>query len=478
MTGPNKNYGSVESDKIVVDGSIATVDPTDFDVVESAIDALPVAGGTLYLTEGTYTWTGSASLDKEGLTVVGAGQAPTHLQRSGGGDVFTVDSDFVDIKNIRFTGDRSAGPHSALVVNSSNFTAENLRLFDWDKGIRITAGFEHSLTNVRGRNCVTSFVEADGANDLDMSMCFYDTNQDGTPEPDAGLDIIDMDAVQTEDCDFIHAGTGIRISPTMGNDSKWHKFEGGYLADSGDGSGVHITGSGTVRGVRFEGVWLATQQRGVLIDGTNTVESVIFSDCDIHNNENEGARVTNSNATDIRFDGCTFAGNDQANPGANDIYVDNVTDSLIQDNKFGDLFGWTSTPNANVFADTNASDVKIIGNDLGANTSGSAIVDNSGSAIIEDNIGWVTDNRVLSNTFAIDSTGLKSVTIAHGLDGTPNVEDAQLTVVEETDVNDWAYDFVKIVSADATNITAEVDVSTASGTGGATARLALAVSLE
>jgi hypothetical protein len=84
-------------------------------------------------------------------------------------------------------------------------------------------------------------------------------------------------------------------------------------------------------------------------------------------------------------------------------------------------------------------------------------------------------NCVLSDTFAIDSTGTKTVTIPHGLSITPAKEDCALTVVEETDVDDWTYSLLKVDSVDATNVVAKTNVSTASLTAGATARLALRV---
>lgn len=82
---------------------------------------------------------------------------------------------------------------------------------------------------------------------------------------------------------------------------------------------------------------------------------------------------------------------------------------------------------------------------------------------------------ILSGTFAIDSTGVKTVTTAHGLSVTPDKQDVQLTVVEDTDVDDWVYGFVKIESVDGTNVVAKVNVTTQSATGGATAKLSILV---
>lgn len=87
----------------------------------------------------------------------------------------------------------------------------------------------------------------------------------------------------------------------------------------------------------------------------------------------------------------------------------------------------------------------------------------------------ISGTTLLSGTFAIDSTGIKTVTTAHGFRVAPALEDVQLSTVEETNVDDWAYDLLKIESVDATNVVAKINVSTASGSGSATARLAILV---
>jgi len=99
----------------------------------------------------------------------------------------------------------------------------------------------------------------------------------------------------------------------------------------------------------------------------------------------------------------------------------------------------------------------------------------SGGTVVKHNIGYVTENSVLSDPFAIDSVGLKTITIPHGLDVTPNLQDIAISVVEETDVDDWEYSLLKVDSVDATNVVVKIYVSTASATAGATARIALRV---
>ena len=82
---------------------------------------------------------------------------------------------------------------------------------------------------------------------------------------------------------------------------------------------------------------------------------------------------------------------------------------------------------------------------------------------------------LLSAAFAIDSTGVKTVTTAHGLSVTPAIQDVQVSVTEDTNVDDWAFNLLKVESVDATNVVCKINVSTASATGGATAKLAILV---
>mgnify|MGYP001605062737 CR=1 FL=1 len=85
---------------------------------------------------------------------------------------------------------------------------------------------------------------------------------------------------------------------------------------------------------------------------------------------------------------------------------------------------------------------------------------------------------LLSATFAIDATGVKTITTAHGLGITPTKEQVKLTVVEETNVDDWAFNLLKVDTVDATNITSKINVSTASATVAATARLGIQILLR
>jgi autonomous glycyl radical cofactor GrcA len=356
------NVNSLDTETL--NNDIKLVDPTDgHTAVETAIDELPTAGGTIILTEGTAVWSGTATLDKVGLTVRGVGRAPTHLRRTGGGDVFDVTAGDVTIENMRFSGDRSGGPHSAVNVDANRCTLRDIRLSKFDKGIRVASGFFHKMKNVDGRNMVVSLIEADGANDLNLQSVTYDTDTGTYPEPtEAAVHIINMDAVQAEDCDFIRGGRGVAIEPTSGNDSKWHKFEGSYIGDTCSNESLRIAGNGDVRGIQFDSCWFATSSRGVTISGTNTVDTVKFTNCQIHNHENEGVRVTNDNADNIIFDGGVNAGNNEGGGSANAMYFNFDGYAEVANMNHGQLMGWTSQHRDHVMFDSGQTAGRCVGN--------------------------------------------------------------------------------------------------------------------
>jgi hypothetical protein len=105
------------------------------------------------------------------------------------------------------------------------------------------------------------------------------------------------------------------------------------------------------------------------------------------------------------------------------------------------------------------------------------INDTGSGNIVRDVEGVRTRSRIQSGTFAIDSTGVKTVTVAHALHVTPAIDDIVATV-SSTTTTDQRLSAVEITAVDATNVTLKVYVSTASGTGGATAKLTVDTNTE
>lgn len=113
---------------------------------------------------------------------------------------------------------------------------------------------------------------------------------------------------------------------------------------------------------------------------------------------------------------------------------------------------------------TGSNLVRIMGGSCTGN--GNNVSDNGTSTIMQAVSGYKTKN-VVTGTVAIDSTGTKSFSMAHGLGFTPNTADVMLTLRRNTNVGDWSYGFFWVTSCDSVNINGQLRVLTASATTGA-----------
>jgi len=81
-----------------------------------------------------------------------------------------------------------------------------------------------------------------------------------------------------------------------------------------------------------------------------------------------------------------------------------------------------------------------------------------------------------TGTFAVDSTGLRSVSIAHNCPWTPAIHQVK-ACLSGGNASDWQAT-LRVSSVDATNVNLEIRVGTASGTGGALGRATVEVNME
>jgi hypothetical protein len=96
-----------------------------------------------------------------------------------------------------------------------------------------------------------------------------------------------------------------------------------------------------------------------------------------------------------------------------------------------------------------------------------AIVDSGSNNVIEAVQGIRTNSKV-TGSVSIETTGVKNVVIAHGLDFTPSLANCEARFYRITAVSDFKVRPPVITAVDATNVVVQVDVDTASATAGAT----------
>ncbi len=201
---------------------------------------------------------------------------------------------------------------------------------------------------------------------------------------------------------------------------------------SGNGIDITFTGTGNIDHSSFYGCWFEASTTGVLyINPTSAfaVPNVLFSNCSLVAGASYLFDLRGTNFARVVLDGGSVVGGT--------VYVD--SNALFECRK---LYGE---------------------NTITMNGTGMAT------------FSYFQEKNILSPNFAIDSTGVKTVTIPHGMLITPGYWECSLTVIQGTDVDDWAYNMLKITNVDATNVYVKINVSSASATGGAVAKLGLRV---
>lgn len=220
--------------------------------------------------------------------------------------------------------------------------------------------------------------------------------------------------------------------------------------------GVHVV----ARDVRISNGWIDGYQFGIrLSDINNGVHNTVVS--------NAVSTAVDMSASSYS----TVVGCNIRNGIAYGVDIDTSTGVVLSGNSI------TSNGSYGVRVQASATDTVLSGNTFASNVTG-PVTDAGTGTRASANAGWRTQNRVLSNTFAVDSTGVKSVTIAHGCTGTPTVQACSVVLTRDTNVSDYAVGFVRVVSTTSANVIVEVLVSTASATSGATAKLALSVDMK
>lgn len=122
------------------------------------------------------------------------------------------------------------------------------------------------------------------------------------------------------------------------------------------------------------------------------------------------------------------------------------------------------------------SDIKTSG--VGAGGVMKAMKSPSGVVKISNVEGFETRIRYMSNTFAVDSAGTKTLVISHGLPYTPPLSALLVTLQRESTVSDFRIDHVWPVASTSTDITARAQVGAASATAGAVQKLSVVLDMQ
>lgn len=427
-------------------GTTGVVDYSGSDaanVINNVIANLPSTGSKIFIREGTYETTLSTPTilyKKSFITIEGSGY--NTVLKAGNGvnaDVLSAErrnNQGVILRNFRIDG------------NKANNTS--------GRGLVFT-GYYCSLDNIRIKDCVGNGFDAEVPVRVSESM---------------------VDNYITNIMTSHNGGTGFIWGTNIGGGGTDNYFIN-ILSDYNDGDGIDFK-TGPIYGWNINTYWNggdgliirgaysrlvvcvadANQKNGVILYKTGGYDTMIVG----------GRAINNSRSSAGAYHGFHFNGD-----GVNTTFRGTLIGCWATDMQGTKTQGW----GVKLTNDTAASRNYVIGGDFSGNLDGSVEIPTAtGFENVMRVVGCNSPlliNDVYSPTFTIDSTGTKTVTIPHGLDRIPAPRNCQLTVVENTAVDDWAYNLLKVVSTDATNVIAKINVSTASTTKGATAKLALRV---
>jgi hypothetical protein len=409
------------------------------------------------------------------------------------------------VTHVGVTGESGMGIY---VANGSGITIKDVQIKDcWGDGIYVGGtGTTGQSTNVRIENVTSDNNRRQGLTIAAAYSVVVDggrfTNTNGVA-PEAGIDIepnpgkgpVENVVVQNARCSS-NNGSGIAVSQTICKNVKLVNntcisnvkdgITSGYIGSDLAILGNTITGNGD-HGINVFGA-PSYYTRDIVVSenvvkdngkiGIRFYDNVIrftASQNIVYGNGHHG--MSFEGVSNVCDDGTIIGNICDSNSQAADVTYDNILISSLAhflnvSNNTCRKGALTNKPAFGIRL-TNNEAHWITDNDLytgGQTANYSGVFSN---VTLQRNIGFKTENRVLSNTFAVDAVATPTITIAHGCAYTPLTHHCQLTIVDPS-ANPFAVGSVKIQSVDATNVTARVSVTTAAGAG-TTARLALAV---
>lgn len=313
------------------------------------------------------------TISTEGQEIYGDGYS-SYIQCDSG-VLFTVSASSVSIHHLRLWGVRTAGNQAIYLNAAAKCHIYNLDMQLWDVFVRWdNNGFHCYMHDCHTRNARSFGVQLDHGVGFFMSRVTYDTDIGTYSEPTAYIRMRNEGNV-VANCDFIHPGQGVLIDPVSRN-VEWCLFINTFIADSGsvggNNAGIRITQNSNtfyVRGIFFDHVWSATNEKGLLIDGTGSadVDGIEFTDCMFHNNRREAVYIDFA-AKNVSFKDCKFPGNSAAGAGASNTFYANKVNGLEVDNTaFNRRYRWATTPLYHIFIDALAQNVTLNNNRFDGN---------------------------------------------------------------------------------------------------------------
>lgn len=162
-------------------------------------------------------------------------------------------------------------------------------------------------------------VILDGATLTILQNLLIEGNQ--SVQAESGIKLIAASDVKILDCSATFSRDGLLVTPG-GSDTVEYVWSRGNTFDTGAGSGIKLTGTGTISVFESTDDWCATNgARGVWLNTGPTINNVQFKGLQSYNNAQEGLRAENCTSR-LSISHSTIAGNSTSLANVNDgIYI-------------------------------------------------------------------------------------------------------------------------------------------------------------
>jgi hypothetical protein len=387
--------------------------------INAALAAM--GAGTLYFPPGIYNTAGPHALGF-GQYIAGAGPGATSISStSNTNDVFTMATLYSGVRDISIAGlsTRTAGRFIATVGSQAgpNFV-ENVYMTGYAQCIEIDSArfFLNRLTAINAASTSSSIITLLGS----ATDVFIDNiSADSAIHPAYGIVATAGAGIWISNCDFIHCGNGIVLSPS-GTTSMGNFWFSNVIADSCDNNAWSFitAGSATIFAIEMKGCWGASATNtGLIANGAGgAIDGLFLSDFNSTNNGLDGLTFIN-NVKDITMAGGVVTGNSRVTPGANNgVSIGaNVSGVNIVAMKIGPSQVFADTQGSQVFvAAGSGSNINVANCDL--TTARTPVTFSAtGTSNSVSNCGGMSIKGQLSTT----TDGSGHVAVGHTLGGVP-----------------------------------------------------------
>ena len=400
----------------------------DTAAIQAMLAGVP-ANAAVFWPAGTYLVTTPITVSK-GMTWVGSGRlSSTVTTNKAVASLFTFTAP-VNISDMGFTCAIAPTSGTLLTYNvgASRFRLNCFWMTNFFNGININGASDIMLIDGQMFNWANggTAITYTGGEAAVMDNLII---EQGT-RPGNGIGLLVLNGgIQLINSEIIACGTCLKLAPGNGQAvvSMWvcnTAFDNAL-----DGIWITPSGSGVVERCWFIGCWMCSMDHsGVTITSPSIgfVNGIDFNNCHVFGNALHGFNMTDANARRLNFLGCSIAGNTQTGiqffAGGAQFRISHCTISA-----YG---GFGNNGASGVNLGGACTSYQITDNDLangGTNPLVGAGVQSGPSPgiseLIYGNVGYNSQNRGQATITA----GAVSVTVAHSLNGTPRLQDIQLS---------------------------------------------------